>query len=94
MKKSFIIAGAFAVLSAVALILLSFRPAPKKACCAEHPMAAPPKGCVFKTLYEGEGVDPAFLMKTPVEVLTSEERGIDWLLKWAARWTKVPTPRR
>lgn len=81
MKKSFIIAGAFAVLSAVALILLSFRPAPKKACCAEHPMAAPPKGCVFKTLYEGEGVDPAFLMKTPAEVLTSEERGVDWLLK-------------
>lgn len=80
MKKSLIIAGAIAVLSAVALVLLSFRTAPK-ACCVEPPLSAPPKGCVFKTIYEGEGVGPDFLMATPAEVLAAEGKAYDWMLR-------------
>jgi hypothetical protein len=81
MKKPFIIAGAMAILSAGALVLLSFRSAPKP-CCAGHTLnAPPPKGCVFKTVYEGEGLDPAFIVKTSAEVRGSEDRGLTWLLK-------------
>lgn len=80
MKKSFIIAGAMAVLSATALVLLSFRSAPK-ACCAGHTANAHPKGCVFKTVFEGEGLDPSFIVRTTAEVRTAEDRGLAWLLK-------------
>ncbi len=38
-------------------------------------------GCVFKTVYEGEGLDSAFVMKTPVEVLASEDRAYAWLVQ-------------
>ena len=38
------------------------------------------KGCVFKTIYEGEGLDPAFILATPQPVLKSEERGLKWLV--------------
>jgi hypothetical protein len=38
------------------------------------------KGCVFKTVYEGEGLDPGFTLPTPAEVLRSERRAYDWLI--------------
>jgi len=40
-----------------------------------------PKGCVFKTVYEGEGLDPGFVLTTPKPVMLSEERGLQWLMK-------------
>lgn len=78
MKKSFIIACAIAVSSAAALFLFSFNTAPTHACCM-RPAEARPMGCVFKTIYEGEGLDPNFTVKTPAEVLTSESRAYDWM---------------
>ncbi|MFZ1397218.1 MAG: hypothetical protein WAS33_09995, partial [Candidatus Promineifilaceae bacterium] len=39
------------------------------------------KGCVFKTVYEGEGLDPSFVLATPQPVLKSEERGLKWLVQ-------------
>lgn len=40
-----------------------------------------PKGCVFKTVFEGEGLDPNFVLTTPKPVMLSEERGLLWLMK-------------
>ena len=79
MKKPIIFTLAGASITAVAIALLSFDTAPK-ACCAEHPVDTPAKGCVFKTVYEGEGLDPSFVLKTPSEVLTSENRAYDWMV--------------
>ena len=79
MKKPLIITLALAAAVAGSAALISFRSAPD-ACCRLDPTAAPPKGCVFKTVYEGEGLDPAFVLKTPAEVLTSENRAYDWMI--------------
>ena len=64
MKKSFFIASAVAIASASTLILFSFNTSPMHECCME-PAAERPPGCVFKTVYEGEGLDPNFTVKTP-----------------------------
>jgi prenyltransferase beta subunit len=40
-----------------------------------------PQGCVFKTVFEGEGLDPNFTLKTPAEVLSSEGKAYDWLIQ-------------
>ena len=80
MKKSFLLASAVAIVSASALVLFSFNTAATKACCMK-PAGARPEGCVFKTVFEGEGLDPNFVMKTPAEVLTSEGRAYDWMAK-------------
>ena len=79
MKKPIILSLAIAGVLVGTSALLSFRDAPK-ACCVEHPNGAPVKGCVFKTVYEGEGLDPAFVLKTPAEVLLSENRAYDWMV--------------
>src|SRR5690348_4381972 len=81
MKKSFAIASAVALVSASALVLISFRSSDKETCCHRPNAEDTPKGCVFKTLYEGEGLDPNFLVKTPEEVVSSEKRGYDWMVK-------------
>lgn len=39
------------------------------------------KGCVFRTVYEGEGLDTSFILRTPDQVFRSEERGLEWLVK-------------
>lgn len=36
---------------------------------------------MFKTIYEGEGLDSSFVLATPGPVLLSEERGLAWLVK-------------
>lgn len=79
MKKSIVLSITLAAALAGTAALLSFRDAPK-ACCIEHPDGTPAKGCVFKTVYEGEGLDPAFVLKTSAEVLASENRAYDWLI--------------
>ena len=45
------------------------------------PPAEEPPGCVFKTVYEGEGLDSSFVLRTPEGVLRSEIRGLTWLVK-------------
>ena len=80
MKKPFILAGAIAIASASTLILFSFNTAPTHECCMK-PAAERPPGCVFKTVFEGEGLDPNFTVKTPAEVLVSEGRAYDWMAK-------------
>lgn len=80
MKKSFLLASAVAVASASALVLFSFDNAPVKECCRK-PDAERPLGCVFKTVFEGEGVDPNFTVKTPAEVITSQDKAYDWMVQ-------------
>jgi hypothetical protein len=48
--------------------------------CMVPPSEGPP-GCVFKTVYEGEGLDSSFVLRTPEGVLRSEIRGLTWLVK-------------
>ena len=79
MKNSFVIAGAVALASAGTLLLFSFNTAPTEACCMK-PAAERPPGCVFKTVFEGEGLDPNFTVKTPAEVLTSQGKAFDWMV--------------
>ena len=43
------------------------------------PDAARPKGCVFKTVYEGEGLTSNMELKTPAEVMNSQQRAYDWM---------------
>jgi hypothetical protein len=78
MRKPFILASAVAIASAATLVLFSFNTAPTKECCM-RPNELRPEGCVFKTLYEGEGIDPSFQLKTPAEVLASQGRAYDWM---------------
>ncbi|HQV37905.1 MAG: hypothetical protein IPO60_03845 [Flavobacteriales bacterium] len=78
MKKPIIITLALAAAFTGATLLFSFRTAATTH-ATDLRNGTPPKGCVFKTIYEGEGLDPSFVLKTPAEVLTSENRGYDWL---------------
>jgi hypothetical protein len=41
----------------------------------------PPKGCVFKTSFEGEGLDQGFYYKIPGRVMSSINGGLDWLVE-------------
>ena len=43
------------------------------------------KGCVFKTVFEGEGLDSSFVVRTPELVVRSEQRGLEWLVKAQAQ---------
>lgn len=69
---------ASATVVATALVLFPFITTPQQE--SAHAASGPSKGCVFMTVYEGDGLDSAFLLKTPAEVLASENRGLDWLL--------------
>lgn len=80
MKKSFLFASAVAIASAGTLVLFSFNTSPTKECCMK-PAAERPPGCVFKTVFEGEGLDPNFTLKTPAEVVTSQGKAYDWMVK-------------
>lgn len=79
MKTSPSFSLALAGLCAAPFALLSFNETPKT-CCTGHPAPEVPPGCVFKTVYEGEGIDSAFVLKTPAEVLSSENRAYDWMV--------------
>lgn len=96
MKKSLLITTAVLVASGACLALVSFRqapvPEPMAKCHIPADISASidthakkatltPKGCVFKTVYEGEGLDPSFVLQTPENVVKSEKRGLDWLIK-------------
>lgn len=66
----------------IAALLIAFRP-PAPVAHRAHctvPQPEPPKGCVFKTVYEGEGLDSAFVLATPAQVLQAEQRALQWLV--------------
>jgi hypothetical protein len=82
-KHVFVIAG-IAGAAGIAALLISFRPHPRTSMthadrreCCEAPK---PKGCVFKTVYEGEGLDSSFVLATPAKVLQAEQRALQWLV--------------
>ncbi|MBP6390213.1 MAG: terpene cyclase/mutase family protein [Flavobacteriales bacterium] len=77
MKTRWTIALITGLASAAILVLVSFRQPTVPRNHAQHS----PKGCVFKTVYEGEGLDSNFLMPTTAQVLTAETRAYDWMLK-------------
>ncbi len=79
MRKPIIITLAVTAAFTAAMLLFSFRSAGTTH-CPDLLNGMPPKGCVFKTVYEGEGLDPAFVLKTPAEVLSAENRAYDWMI--------------
>lgn len=84
MKKPLVIVAAVAVCAGLSAMLVSFRPISLADTVPHCPVPAPPdavKGCVFKTVYEGEGLDSSFVLRTPEPVMRSEERGLEWLVK-------------
>jgi len=40
---------------------------------------AEPKGCVFKTAFEGEGLDKGFYYKIPGKVVSTMNKGLEWM---------------
>ena len=38
-----------------------------------------PKGCVFKTAFEGEGLDKGFYYKIPGKVVSTMNKGLEWM---------------
>lgn len=94
MRKNLFIPVLLVIVTSASFVLVSFRKA--SAGAEEVTCHVPPsstdgntvphhsthvKGCVFKTVFEGEGLDPAFMLTTPENVLRSEERGLQWLVK-------------
>jgi hypothetical protein len=69
------------VLATSSSVLLSFTVAEPmvspKHTCDDKPI----EGCVFKTVFEGEGVDKEFRMAIPSKVQQANKRGLDWLVK-------------
>ncbi|MBL7964937.1 MAG: hypothetical protein JNM31_13960 [Flavobacteriales bacterium] len=82
MKKHLIILIVLACASGVGALLLSFR-APAPLVARQHcpaPVPQPVPGCVFKTVYEGEGLDSSFVLRTPDAVLLAEQKALRWLV--------------
>ncbi len=79
-RSKFLVRTGAALLVAVP-VLLAFRSREEAACCHKPVEAHGPEGCVFKTVYEGEGLDPAFTLETPQAVMLSEQKGLQWLVK-------------
>lgn len=83
MKKFLVITIAIAIALGTIIVLASFHtydvPDARAHCPVPGPVTAP--GCVFKTVYEGEGLDSSFVLRTPEKVQQSEHRGLQWLVK-------------
>ena len=83
MRKTWIVTAVFASACCIVLVLASFRTTTttRPAAHCVVPMAQQALGCVFKTVYEGEGLDTNFMMKTPAQVLTSQDRAFVWMVQ-------------
>ncbi|HRH37745.1 MAG TPA: hypothetical protein PK760_05340, partial [Flavobacteriales bacterium] len=97
MKKSLFIVVALFCASSISVVLVSFRKAyapvvsasgavphchvPAADVGVPAPSPKPIKGCVFKTVYEGEGLDSSFVLRTPQAVNASEKRAMEWLVQ-------------
>ncbi|MBL0340316.1 MAG: terpene cyclase/mutase family protein [Bacteroidetes bacterium] len=62
---------------------LSVSAASKKATVlvGTNPKSTPPAKCVFKTAFEGEGLDKGFYYKIPGKVMASLDKGLEWMEK-------------
>lgn len=86
MKKHLIIIAAIAAAAGTTAVLVSFRGQHHGASHGhQHTPVTEHKGCVFKTVYEGDGLDSSFVLKTPAAVVRSEERGLQWLVRAQAQ---------
>ncbi|MCC7501164.1 MAG: hypothetical protein IT229_01455 [Flavobacteriales bacterium] len=85
MKRTFIISTAAAAVGCSALLLLSFSSRSANRghlyCPVPSDDLADHEGCVFRTVYEGQGLDSTFVLSTPDLVFRSEERALDWLVR-------------
>lgn len=85
MKRTFFIATAAAVVGCSTMVLLSFssRTAHRGHlyCPVPSDRVEDHAGCVFRTVYEGQGLDSTFVLRTPDQVFRSEERALDWLVR-------------
>jgi len=91
MRNNTVVAATVALLAGTAFVLVSFRqpdPVEPSPHCPVPPTVhdlvldrPEHKGCVFKTVYEGEGLDSNFVLVTPQLVLQAEQRGLDWLVR-------------
>ena len=43
--------------------------------------ASEPKGCVFKTVFEGEDIDSMFIFKTDEKVTSATDKALQWMIK-------------
>jgi hypothetical protein len=85
MKRNIFLATAAAVVCCGTFVLLSFS---SRSAHRGHIYCPVPSdrtedhtGCVFRTIYEGEGLDTGFVLRTPDMVFRSEERALDWLVR-------------
>lgn len=60
---------------------------------SSEPVKEKAQGCVFRTVFEGEGIDSALYLKTPEKVELSLTSSLDWISKaqnkdggWGAGW--------
>ncbi|MBL8000941.1 MAG: hypothetical protein JNL05_03175 [Flavobacteriales bacterium] len=85
MKRTFIIALAVLAAGGILLVLPSFNDRSAHLghlyCPLPSDNADDHKGCVFRTVFEGEGLDTSFILRTLDQVFRSEERGLAWLVK-------------
>lgn len=87
MRKHLFVIAALAGTAGIAALLISFRPITRPIINAGgHPEccdAPKPKveGCVFKTVFEGEGLDSSFVLSTPAKVVSAERDALQWLVR-------------
>ena len=87
MRKHLFVIAALAGTAGIAALLISFRPITRPIITgARHPeccQAPRPKaeGCVFKTVFEGEGLDSSFVLKAPEKVISAERDALQWLVR-------------
>ncbi len=85
MKKHLLISVPILLATGACVLLLSFRTTSPGAIAHQAaPPLAPedrPKGCVFKTVFEGEGLDPDFILPTPAAVAASQDRAYAWIIQ-------------
>jgi hypothetical protein len=85
MRKHLFLITALAGGCGIAAMLLAFNArtavTARAHCHTPLPDTEPVDGCVFKTVYEGEGLDSSFVLRTPEKVMLAEKRALDWLVR-------------
>src|SRR5690242_16940301 len=56
--------------------VVAVKPAPKLTAASKK---TDPAHCVFKTAFEGEGIDSAFVLKIPGRVKSSIDKALEWM---------------
>lgn len=69
------------LVSTTGAMLITFTPKVATVTAQQHCAEQTIEGCVFKTVFEGEGVDKEFRMAIPAKVQQAGEEGLQWLVK-------------